>query len=494
MPALSFQWTDALSIAPIGFLAVVALTVLLVDVFATHTADRSYAGYLTTAGLGLAFLLYARAFSAPVLSTFGGTFASDAFGSFFGLLVCGSAALTALIGVGHLREHGLLRGEFFVLLLLATIGMLVMAQAKDFLVLFVGLELMSLAVYALTAYERHRQKAVEAAFKYFLIGSFATAFLLFGIAFLYGATGGTSYAGVADYVRNHGSPFFIMLGLTFVLAGFLFKVAAVPFHMWTPDAYEGAPTPITAFMAAAVKAAAFAAFLRVFSSAFGDLKLGENGWGNVLWLVAIATMTLGNLVALLQDDIKRMLAYSSIAHAGYLLLGFLTLTTDPKTSGVASVLFYLIGYALMNLGAFAVVAWLSRRGHEATNLPRHYAGVGAKEPLLGVLLAIFLFSLAGIPGTVGFVGKFYVFSKAIEQDLLLIAVVAILNSLVSVYYYLRVLVFMFMAEPVPGEETRRHPSLPLAVAAIASAAAVLLFGLWPNLLLELSQTAARALF
>lgn len=494
MPALSFQWTDALSIAPIGLLAVVALTVLLVDVFATHTADRSYTGYLSAAGLGLAFLLFARAFAEPAAQTFGKTFASDAYSSFFGLLICGAATLTTLIGVGHLREHGLLRGEFFVLVLLATIGMLVMAQAKDFLVLFVGLELMSLAVYALCAYERQRQKAVEAAFKYFLIGSFSTAFLLFGIAFLYGATGSTSYAAVAEQVRAQGSSLFIMLGLTFVLIGFLFKVAAVPFHMWTPDAYEGAPTPVTAFMAAAVKAAAFAAFLRVFLCAFGDLKLGEIGWGNVVWVLAIATMTLGNLVALLQDDIKRMLAYSSIAHAGYLLLGFLTLTTDPKTSGAGSVLFYLIGYALMNLGAFAVVAWLSRRDHEALSLPRDYAGVGAKEPLLGVLLAIFLFSLAGIPGTVGFVGKFYVFSRAIEQGLLVIAVVAILNSLVSVYYYLRVLVFMFMAEPVPGVVTQRHNSLPLAVAAIGAAGGVLLFGLWPNLLLEMAQSAARALF
>lgn len=491
---LTMTFQDVWSVAPSLMVTLTALVVLLVDVFAAHTRERAYAGYLSAAGLLVAMLLGAYALASPLTESFGGMLSQDAYSGFFSLLAMTCALATILMGIGHFREHGLLRGEFFVLVLLATVGMQVMVAATDFLVFFVGLELMSLAVYALAAYERHRLASVEAAFKYFLMGAFASAFLLFGLAFLYGAAGSLNYHVVAKLASAGGaqSTFLFTLGLGLVLIGFGFKAALVPFHMWTPDAYEGAPTPVTAFMAAGVKAAAFGAFARMFAVAFIGAKAGAAGWYNALWVLAVLTMTYGNLVALWQDNIKRMLAYSAIAHAGYLVLGFLTLTGDAKT-GFGSVLFYLVGYALMNLGAFAVVSWFSRRDHEALLISKHYAGAGLRAPALGIMLAIFLFSLAGIPGTVGFVGKYYLFKTALDQGLVVLALIAIVNSLISVYYYLRVIVFLFMVPPT-DETATKVTSLPIALVASLACFFVLLLGVWPNALISLTQLAVSSLF
>jgi NADH-quinone oxidoreductase subunit N len=362
--------------------------------------------------------------------------------------------------------------------------MVFLAAANDLIVVFLALEIMSVAVYVLAGLLRREVRSTEAALKYFLLGAFATGFLLYGIAFFYGATGSTHLDVIARVIAHDGLRPFTVLGIALVLVGFGFKVALIPFHVWTPDVYEGAPTAVTAFMAVGVKAAAFAAFGRVFLAALGDVAAQ---WSGLLALLAALTMTVGNVTAVLQRSVKRMLAYSSIAHAGYALVGIVAATRD----GGAALCFYLAVYAFMTLGAFAVLIALGRRGEPNEDLA-DWAGVGFRHPVLGVSRSVFMLSLAGIPPTAGFAGKFYLFSAAIDAGWTVLAVIGVLNSLVSVYYYLGVLVAMYMAE---GTRVIVPPrSRPYLLATIlVSVAATILFGVLPAQPMHLAERAFASL-
>jgi len=428
-------------------------------------------------------------------AAFDGMLILDPFSTFLSLLILGGAAFTVLLSqsqAGSLRQ---VTGEYYALVALAALGMLALVSAGDLIVLFLGLELMSLAVYILVGIDRGSLRNTEGAIKYFLIGSFAAAFLLYGIALLYGATGTTRYEGIAEALAGAPPALITLAGLGLILVGLFFKVAAVPFHMWAPDAYEGAPTPVTAFMAVAVKAAAFGALARLMTTALMPLA---GWWLPVLWSVSVATMTLGNLAAVFQGNLKRMLAYSSIAHAGYLLAALTSL--DPFAASPAddkallSILFYLAVYTLMNVGAFGVLIYLGRRGAKAETL-EDIRGTGWRYPLAGLAMAVFMFSLAGIPPTGGFMAKFYVFSAVVERGLVSLAVIGVLNSAVSVYYYLRVTVQMYMRDSEAGAEAMPALGRPLALglAVLAALAGVLYLGVSPAGLLEAARQAVMFL-
>jgi NADH-quinone oxidoreductase subunit N len=361
--------------------------------------------------------------------------------------------------------------------------MMFMASGTDMMTIFLGLEVMSVSLYILAGFNRENLKSNEAGLKYFLLGAFSTGFLLYGMALIYGATGSTKIANIAAYIAQNGivtaSPMMVA-GMLLMSVGFLFKIAAAPFHMWTPDVYEGAPTPMTAFMSVGPKAAAFAAFVRVLVIALPAMKAD---WSSLLWGLAVVTMTVGNITALYQQNIKRMLAYSSIAHAGYILVGF----TAGNAIGQAGIMFYLLSYAFMNIGAFAIIILTGKKGEQNNNL-EDYTGFGFKHPVLGMVMSIFLFSLAGIPPAAGFIGKFYLFSGAIQAGYIWLAIIGVLNSAASVYYYLRVMVFMYMKNPV--EEFDWIKVTPaFAVCLILAVAGVLIPGVVPGFLLELAQKA-----
>jgi NADH-quinone oxidoreductase subunit N len=450
--------------------AATAMLVMVVDVLA-RGPDRD-----VLAGLGIAGLL-AAAGTALWLWWAGGdpagfqnTLRGDRYALFFTWLICGGSLLTLLMSVDFLREQPLPAGEYYTLVLLSTSGMVFLAAASDLIVLFLALEIMSVAVYVLAGLLRREARSTEAALKYFLLGAFATAFLLYGIAFFYGATGSTRLDVIAAHIARHGLESFTLLGMALLLVGFAFKVALIPFHVWTPDVYEGAPTAVTGFMAVGVKAAAFAAFARVFMAALGGVTAS---WSGLLWVLAALTMTVGNVTAVRQRSVKRMLAYSSIAHAGYALVGLVAASRD----GGASLLFYLVTYAFMTLGAFGVVIALGRRGEPNEELDG-WAGVGFRHPVLGLSMAVFMLSLAGLPPTAGFAGKFYLFSAAIDAGYVGLAVIGVLNSLVSVYYYLGVLVTMYMADgAAPIESPALRPYLLATI--LVSVAATILIGVLP---------------
>ncbi len=375
---------------------------------------------------------------------------------FFDVLLVGIGLITTIYASAVYSQDGEYQPEFYPLILLAVLGMMVLVAATDLLALFLGLETMSLAVYVLVAGRRGQQRSSEAALKYLLLGSFASAFLLLGMAMLYGYAGGTGYAQIAAARGAGQAPeLFFAAGLGLMLVGFAFKVALVPFHMWTPDVYDGAPAHITGFMATAVKAAAFAALIRFVMLVLPGLA---DWWYGLLMVLAILTMTAGNLLALVQSSIKRMLAYSSIAHAGYLMLGVLAILAagrNPDTHAAAAVieaagsglLFYLLGYSLMNLAAFGVISQLGRKGGIEADLFEHYRGLAGRQPAAAAIMSVAMFSLAGIPGTVGFLGKFYLFEAVVRAGLVPLAIWGVVNSLLSVYYYLRVMVAMYMRDP-----------------------------------------------
>ncbi|MBI1966436.1 MAG: NADH-quinone oxidoreductase subunit N [Gemmatimonadetes bacterium] len=396
-------------------------------------------------------------------------------------LFLGAAGLTVLVSFEYLERERLLAPEYYVLLLFAVIGMMLMGGAEDLMVLFLGLELMSIAVYVLAGFDRRNPRAAEAALKYFLIGAFASGFLLYGIALIYGATGTTnlSLVGVQVDSLRLGSDPMLLIGLGLLLVGFAFKVAAVPFHMWAPDVYDGAPTPVTAFMATGVKAAAFAALFRVLTEAFPQ----AGAWREIVAGLAILTMVAGNLVALAQRSLKRMLAYSSIAHAGYLLVAVATGTS----AGTAAFLVYLVAYTLMTLGAFALLA-AKGRGGESDVLIDDLAGLASRRPWLAFALAVCMLSLLGFPGTAGFIAKWYILLAAAGVGEWLLAAILVLTSVVSAGYYLPVIMVMYM-KPEPFEQA--HTGVKLGrlagVAVAAAVAGILYFGVRPNGLLDLAK-------
>jgi NADH-quinone oxidoreductase subunit N len=475
---VQFAAADLLVIAPEMVLTGFALLILLMSVF-IRTEQRSFLGYTAVVG-ALAALASLYWGIGTETSAFGNMVRIDPLSFFFKMMIAIICLLTVLVSLGYAKREGIDFGEYYVLVLFATVGMMLMASAANLLIIFLGLEVMSISIYILAGIMRDDTRSVEAAFKYFLLGAFASAFLLYGIALVYAATGTLDLAGMSRVLTERSW----ISGLPLLIVGFGFKIALVPFHMWTPDVYEGAPTSITAFMATGVKAAGFAAFVRVFFSALPALQpyLKE-----IMWILAVATMTVGNIIALSQSNIKRMLAYSSIAHAGYILVAF----TAGNELGIASILFYLLAYVFMNIGAFTVVILLGKKGKENT-LISDYAGIGYHHPLLAIAMAIFMFSLAGIPPTAGFMAKFYVFSAAVKANYYWLAIIGVLNSAVAAYYYLRVLVYIYFREPERNLAIGGFsPAAVLAI--IISVWGVLNMGILPSAFLALARQSIKFL-
>jgi NADH-quinone oxidoreductase subunit N len=375
--------------------------------------------------------------------------ALDGFSVFVNALLLVSGLLGVALAYGYVKRMGIDRGEYYILLLFSISGMMLMAQAADLITVFLALELLSLPLYVLSAFARPKAESEESGLKYFLLGAFSSGFVLYGIALVYGATGFTSLSGIVAAASDGTSGMLLTIGAALILVGLGFKVAAVPFHMWTPDVYQGAPTAVTAFMASGAKIAGFAALLRVFATAFPSLAVDLTP---VLWAISALTMIVGNLIAISQSDIKRMLAYSSIAHAGYILMAFVPYG-DPEVApvSIAAGLFYLAAYAVTNFGAWGVVIALEKKEGQGLEIS-DYAGLGRKYPALAAAMTIFMLSLTGFPPTLGLVGKFYLFRAVLSGGYIGLAIIGVLTSLISAYYYLRVVVTMYMQEGEPETE------------------------------------------
>ncbi len=436
-------------------------------------------------------------------TVFMGVFSADKFSIFVSVIMVCSGLLAALMSIGYLQNNNVMKGEYYILLVFAVAGAVGLVQSVDLLMMFITLEVMSLAVYALTAFLKDSLHSQEGALKYFLLGSFGSAIFLFGVALIYGITGTINITEIAQIISNGlYESHVLLLGFAMLMAGLFFKMAIVPFHMWTPDVYEGAPSVVTGFMATAVKAAAFGVFIKVLFVAFTPI-LSENGqpdfystvnlaalsvyWKPLIWWLALLTMFFGNLIAVSQENIKRMLAYSSIAHAGYMALGIIA--ANPQ--GRMGVLFYLFSYTLMNLGAFGVIYIIDGRERNAQTL-EDYRGLGYKYPSLAFLLSLFLVAMAGLPPTAGFIAKFYVFSAAIKEGYYLLSALGVLTSVIGAYYYLRVMYLMYMKEPV-REVVRGDIAAPTVIALVVTALGVVYLGILPEGLTNLAITAQQSL-
>jgi NADH-quinone oxidoreductase subunit N len=470
-------------------LSVWGMVILLRGVSQKHRENpdvSSDLGLLSLIGVLVAALANGWLYGVTEVGT-GNMIAVDGFRLFANWIFLAAAGMTILISMGYIRKQKLQVGEFYALLLYAVVGMMVMAAARDLIVIFLGLEIMSVAVYAMTALNRRDRKSAEAGLKYFILGAFATGFLLYGIALTYGSTGSTNVQTIAAAIGTgsaHGG--ILLFGVALLAIGFAFKVSAVPFHMWTPDVYEGAPTPVTAFMSVAVKAAAFIAFLRVFSVAFTGVY---ESWWAILWWVSVITMVAANLIALVQVSVKRMLAYSSIAHGGYLLVAIVA----ANGTAAAGLLFYLLIYTLMNIGAFAVVMVVAEHGEEKVQI-EDYAGLGWRQPALGVAFTIFLLSLAGFPGTGGFMAKIFLLQGAMDANLVYLSVILVLTTVVSYWYYLRVAWFMWMREAPSGDAfTTVMAPMPLRLALVLGVAVIIYTGIFPGAALEMAQASVEGL-
>jgi NADH-quinone oxidoreductase subunit N len=464
---------DMASIAPLLLVSCAALIVVLAD--AVSRGGRTVSPYLALAGLAASMACAIPALWDSPGSAFSGMIRTGGFASYLTLVFCASGFLTVLLSVSYIGREVPDEGEYHALILLAVSGMILMASAGDLVVFFLGLELMSLSFYILAGIARGRATSNEAALKYFLLGAFATGFLLYGIAFLYGATGSTGLAGfpAGGGIRD---PRILLAGLALVMIGLMFKVAAVPFHMWVPDVYEGAPTPVSGFMSTGGKAAAFSGFLIIFTPA---VLIGQPALRDVLAVVAALSMVAGNVIAVAQSSVKRMLAYSSIAHAGYLLSG--VVAANP--AGGSGVLFYLMTYTMMNAGAFGFVSLLEKSGGTSLTFDE-CSGLSRRSPLLAALAGIFMFSLAGVPPFAGFFGKYYVFTGAVQAGYTWLAITGVLMSVVSAYYYLRLVVVMYFND---SGESAAPGGRPFGLAALVIAAIGLIgFGLFPSILLGLT--------
>jgi NADH-quinone oxidoreductase subunit N len=408
-----------------------------------------------------------------------GVVSADNFGLFVTLILAVVGILTIALSGQVVERDGIPAGEYYALLLFSLGGMMLMAVASDLLVIFIALEILSLAVYILVAIRRDVRVSTEAAFKYFLVGGFSSAFFLYGVAFTFGVTGSTHLDQIVIVMsgRNAGREALSFLSVGLLLVGFAFKVSAVPFHMWTPDAYEGAPPTVTAFMSAGVKAAAFAAFVRVFMSAFGSF---QPQWAPILWVLAALSMILGVTAGVVQRKVRRMLAYSSIAHAGYLLMAM----TSGNALGKGAVLFYLLTYSLTSLGAFGVTALVATRDRTNDDLA-DYAGLARRQPLLAFLMAVFLLSLGGFPPTAGFVGKWYLFASAVSAGNYGLAIIGVLTSVVSVFFYLRVVVMMYMSDDVSAAPVTAPTAASLFALGVPMIA-IFYLGVLPARLLDLA--------
>jgi len=472
------------AIVPLLCVTLAALAAMVAESFRGPN-ERMPIGLLGLIGLGFALLSCYLLWGRNAVSF--GTLQADNFGLFISITLVVVGLLTIALSGPILERERIPAGEYYCLTLFAIAGMMIMAIATDLLTIFLALEILSLAVYVLTGMRRDRAESTEGAFKYFLLGAFSSSFFLYGVALVYTMTGSIRLDRIGTYMAANGlnaNPM-MLVALGLLLVGFAFKISAVPFHMWTPDAYEGAPTIVTGFMSTGVKAAAFAAFARVFLSALEPLRAD---WTPVLWVLAILTMVLGTVVGVAQSNLKRMLAYSSIAHGGYLLIGLIA----ANEVGKAAILFYLLVYAVTNLGAFGIIALLSTpaRPHEEL---RDYSGLWHSRPALAALMTVFLLSLGGIPPMAGFVGKWYIFSAAVRAGYYDLAIVGVLTSVVSVFFYIRVVVMMYIAEPQQGVE---RPAVgPLALSALAvSTAAIFYLGILPTRVLNLAAASIGTIF
>ncbi len=474
---------DFAAVAPLLLIGIGALVVLVGEILIAgrptllgRTVTKEFSGsilalvssFFLALVVAVACMEFAEG-SASVFNPANPMIRLDRLASFATALVALGALLSCLLSVAYLAEMRINHGEYYALLLLATSGMILLVSSVDLIAVFLGIEIMSIPIYVLAGFERRRLRSNESALKYFLVGSFASAILLYGMALLYGATGSTHFDAIRAGFADGGQ--LAQVGLALVLVGFTFKISSFPFHQWTPDVYEGAPTTITAYMSVTVKAAAFVALLRVFVEAFGGI---DDAVRTVFWVLAALTMVLGNFMAIVQDNVKRLLAYSSIAHAGYLLIPFVA----GSPPAYAAMLFYLLVYAFMNLGAFAVIVALAHRGEDADRVD-DFAGLARVRPGLAALMTLFMLSLAGIPGTAGFIAKFQIFMAAVSAGHVGIAILMALVSVVSVYYYLRIPVVMYMREPGERSHRRELSSGEWTVLAVCGAA-VLVLGIFPN--------------
>jgi NADH-quinone oxidoreductase subunit N len=478
MPA-NFAWPTSVEIA--RFLPEIILTIagtflMVLDAMLGKRCRDAF-GHVALGSLvaALAAAVYAGTIPGPAFS---GMLSVDGFGTFFRVLVLTVGILTVLPSYKFLAREQAGSGEYHALLLFSVTGQCVMATANELIMIFIGLEISSIASYVLTGYLRDDKRASESALKYFLLGSFATGFFLYGVAITYGATGTTNLTAVRAAIVGPNPPSMLLVGFAAALmfVGLGFKVSSAPFQVWAPDVYQGAPTPITAFLSAGPKAAAFAIFLRIFMSAFEPMG---RTWEPLVWTSALLSMTIGNFAALTQSNVKRMLAYSSIAHAGYVLVAL----TARSDDGTAAAMFYLAAYAFMNVGAFAAVAYLSGRGERYQNI-ENFAGLARRQPMVAAMLTIFMLSLVGVPLTGGFFGKFYIFKAALQSHLVWLTVLGLLNSAVAAYYYLRILVMMYMHEPSEAVEAAEPLTFGQRAALLVPALGTLVLGIFPTWVLD----------
>lgn len=459
---------------------VIALTLIIVLVFDLFDSiSKTVLGWMTIVGAGIALWVSIQMHQAGTVGTqFNEMFKVDSFSLFFNIIFLVSTILVALISMSYLDRGDRKQGPYYLLILLATLGMMLMAAGNELIIVFLGLELMSLSLYVLAGYFRDNPASSEAGMKYLLLGAFASAFFLYGIALIYGGAGTTSVPAIAEAITAENKSPLLLAGMFLLVVGFGFKVAIVPFHQWAPDVYEGAPTTIAAFISAGPKAAGFAAFLRIFMEALPSLQVE---WSGVLILLAMLTMTVGNVVAIAQTNIKRMLAYSSIAHAGYVLIGLAAANDD----GISSAMLYLLIYCVMNIGAFGAIILAKTEDGESLMIS-DYAGLGTRKPLLAMFMTVMLLSLAGFPPTAGFVGKFYIFKSAVGAGHIWLVIIGAINTAISAFYYLRVVVTMYMREPEEELEFSPYAST-LVVGLILAVVGILLIGILPSLMLTPAQ-------
>ena len=478
---IATQNVNMAAIMPSVVLSCFGMLLLLVSVFSKR-GRTTHISWLSIVALVITAIVTVSSWNNPQ-EGFAGSVVLDNFAIFFSMIFIIAAALTILISDGYLRREGYPVGEYYPLILFCTAGAMWMASGTDLMTIFLGLEVLSVSLYVLAGFFRGDPRSNEAGLKYFFLGAFSTGFLLYGVALLYGVSGSTKIAVIAQHLSQNpaimGNPMLIA-GAILLLVGFLFKVGSAPFHMWAPDVYQGAPTPITAFMSAGPKAAAFAALLRIAIIGLGSIQADISA---LFWILAVLTMIVGNFIALSQTNIKRMLAYSSIAHAGYALVGIVAW----NQIGLSAILFYMLVYTFMNIGAFAVLVLAGKKGEENLTL-EGFSGFGYKRPFLGVAMCIFLFALMGLPPTAGFTGKFFVFAGALKAGYVWLAVIGVMNSAVSLYYYLRVIVYMYFRDP-QDDFAWVKMEIPAVLSIALALAGILYLGIVPGPVMELAKMA-----
>lgn len=477
--------SDYARIGPEIVLSLVGIAVMMLE--AVAKGKRTYLAAISLLGIAVAFLMNIVAYNDPG-AAFQNMISVDAYATFFRGLVLVVGALCTLASVSYLDRENVQGGEYYALILFSLVGQCTLATAADLIMVFIGLEISSIATYILAGYLRDDRRNNESALKYFLLGSFATGFLLYGIAWIYGMVGSTNLetirVALETNIRDPRIVQVVAVAAALIFVGLGFKVSVAPFQMWAPDVYQGAAAPVSAFMSAAPKAAAFAVFFRVFMTSFRPM---EYRWSYLVWGCALATMLIGNFAALLQTNVKRLLGYSSIAHAGYVLVAL----TAASQVGIAAAMFYLASYALMNVGAFAIISHVAARNERYVKVD-DLSGLARRQPVLAGLFALFVFSLIGVPLTGGFFGKFYVFQAALQSNLVWLTVLGLVNSAIAAFYYLRIIVAMYMHEPGESMHEIGAPSTGLNVAIWASAIGVLLLGIFPSALLQFATISAAA--